>query len=109
MYAMYTHCSHAVLYLVGTEVKELSPPVVLALPRQDYATSVPRVKAVYWDSSKAMWKTDGCRISNTVEQTMHNLSIVECDHLTSFSLLQVTYYGPLPSAYGVNKICRFML
>ena len=79
-------------YTVDVKVSGLNNPVMIALPRQDYEKMVPKVQAVYWESSDNTWNTTGCRISNTVEQAYHNLSIIECSHLTSFSLLQVRYY-----------------
>ncbi|XP_067943707.1 adhesion G protein-coupled receptor A3-like isoform X3 [Watersipora subatra] len=85
--------------IIGVEVKDLSSTVMIALPRQDYPDSqlprIPKVQSVFWAGEDSMWRTNGCRISNTVEQTEHNLSIVECNHLSSFSLLQVQLEEPV--------------
>lgn len=79
------------LIAVGTEVKDLSSSVMVALPRFDFVNraTLPNVKAVYWQEAESKWATSGCRISNTVEQTSHNLSVMECEHMTSYALLQV--------------------
>ena len=82
---------YACLITVNTEVKGLSSPVVVALPRIDIPNQVipPNVKPVYWQEGESHWSTAGCDLVDTVEMRNQNLSVMQCDHMTSYTLLQV--------------------
>ena len=82
---------YACLITVNTEVKGLTSPVVIALPRIDIPNQVipPNVKPVYWQEGESHWSTAGCDLVDTVEMRNQNLSVMQCDHMTSYTLLQV--------------------